>query len=146
MDDVRENTYSSRDLNPFTPACDTKRGKPVLRQWRGNITAPSKDRARTQTCEWRVEPHAAAQIVLTLRFSLRPHMDRLEIWDAQDSGYGVECYPCSFSMEGSVVTKKFVGKILPTANRYGFVDSYSAVIRTMSRVKGRVSNKPLISQ
>ena len=146
MDDVRENTYSSRDLNPFTAACDTKRGTPVLRQWRGNITAPGKDRARTQTCEWRVEPHAAAQIVLTLRFSLRPHMDRLEIWDAQDSGYGVECYPCSFSMEGSVVTKKFVGKILPTANRYGFVDSYSAVIRTMSRVKGRVSNKPLISQ
>jgi hypothetical protein len=82
-----------------------------------------------------VEPDVAAQIVFTLRFSLRPHMDRLEIWDGQDSGYGVECYPCSFSMEGSVVTKNFVGKVLPIVNRYGFVDSYSAVIRTMSRVK-----------
>jgi cysteine-rich repeat protein len=144
----RINTYHTLQLNPFSAACSgDDKDERSLKQWAGEIVAPGRDRARTQTCKWILGPFGAGSITIDLTFNLRKHKDRLEVRDS--ARYDImgergmeflpgECTPCGFPMESdqylpeSTVPYKmastFKGQVVPNFNAQGVVDSYSVRI------------------
>jgi len=127
------NTHATRHLNPFTQACAA--GVPGADQAKkmsvreGVISASGRDRSHSKTCEWQVTPPSARSIEMTLHFNLRPHKDRLEIWDSgayeRTSGGGGtsflvrgECYPCAFPAPDEEIPGSF-GAQYKEASRCG---------------------------